>query len=108
MSSIPDDATGNALREFQANGFELSKPLEIDFFVAVPSKETGDQVAIKVKKLGFKPTVEQDGETGDWTCYCTKTLIPEYAEVVRLEKELDDIARPLGGFADGFGSFGNA
>lgn len=108
MNPMPDDETGNALREFQANGFELSKPLDMDFFVAVPSKKTGDQVAVKVKSLGFKTSVEQDDETGDWTCYCTKTLIPEYFEVVRIEKELDSIAQPLGGFADGFGSYGDS
>lgn len=106
LNSIPDDETGNALRRFQSNGIDLSKPLIMDFFVAVPSKKTGDQVAAKVKRLGFKPSVEQDDETGDWTCYCTKTLIPEYSEVVKIEKELDNIARPQGGFSDGFGSYG--
>lgn len=105
LNLMPDDETGNVLREFQANGIELSRPLEMDFFVAVPSKKSGDKIAVKVKCLGFKPSVEKDNETGDWTCYCTKTLIPEYSEVVKIEKELDSIAQPLGGFADGFGFY---
>jgi hypothetical protein len=108
MIQLPDDETGNALRQFQQSGFDLSKPMEMDFFVAVSSKELGDQVAIKVRNLGFKASVEQDEETGDWTCYCTKTLLPEYAEVVRIEKELTKIAKPYGGYSDGFGSYGNA
>lgn len=107
MKQFPDDETGEVLNQFQQNGFDLSRPLEIDFFVAVPSKKIGDQVAKKVVNLGFKTSVERDEETGEWTCYCTKTLIPEYAEVVRIEKELTSIAKPYGGYADGFGSYGN-
>ena len=39
VSQFPDDETGDALSQFQENGFDLSKPMEIDFFVAVPSKK---------------------------------------------------------------------
>jgi regulator of RNase E activity RraB len=108
VNQFPDDETGDALNQFQQNGFDLSKPLDIDFFVAVPSKKTGDQVAIKAEKLGFKVSVEKDEETGEWTCYCAKTLIPEHSEVVRIEEELDSMAKPYSGYADGFGSYGNS
>ena len=47
--------------------FDSFEPLEIDFFVFVPSKRLGDQVALEVDKLGFKTSVEQDEETGEWT-----------------------------------------
>lgn len=108
MNQFPEDETGDALNQFQQNGFDLSQAMEIDFFIAVPSKKSGDQVAIKGEKFGFKVSVEKDEETGEWTCYCAKTLIPEYYEVVRIEKELDSIAIPYGGYADGFGSYGNS
>lgn len=106
MRQFPDDETGDALNQFQQNGFDLSRAMEIDFFVAVTSEKTGGQVAMKAEKLGFKVSVEKDEETNEWTCYCTITLIPEYSEVVRIEEELDSIAEPYGGYADGFGSYG--
>ena len=108
MNQFPDDETGDALNQFQQNGFDMSKPMEIDFFVAVSSEKTGNQVATEAKKLGFNVSVEKDDESGDWTCYCAKTLVPEYSEVVRIEKELDSLAKPYGGYADGFGSYGNS
>ncbi len=107
MAALPNDATGEALNEFIKNGSDLTKPMEIDFFVAVPSEKTGDEVAIRVKPLGFRVSVEQDTKSGDWTCYCTKTLIPEYTEVIKIEKLLTNIAEPFGGYSDGFGSYGN-
>ena len=108
LDSIPNDETGQALKNIAQDGSSLSKPMEIDFFVAVPSKSAGNKIALKVQELGYKISVEQDGETGDWTCYCAKTLIPKYKEVVRIEDELDSIAKEYNGYADGFGSYGNA
>jgi regulator of RNase E activity RraB len=118
MKSIPDDPTGEALRQLMEHGSDLSKPMEMDFFIAVPSQEAGDKVAIKARELGFTTVVEQDDELDEeghppdhppeWTCYCTKTLIPEYSEIVKIEEQLGSIAEEFGGYSDGFGSFGNA
>ncbi|WP_375753776.1 ribonuclease E inhibitor RraB [Vibrio sp. HN007] len=108
MSQFPDDETGATLYQFQQHGFDLSKPLEMDFFVAVPSEGKGNLVALQADKLGFNTCVEQDEETKEWTCYCTMTLVPKYSEVVKIEEQLTKIAKPYGGYADGFGSYGNA
>lgn len=107
MHQFPDNDTGDALNQFQENGFDLSRPMDIDFFIAVPSRKAGNQVAMEAAKIGFKVSVEKDEESKEWTCYCTKTLIPEYFEVVRIEEELSSIAEPYGGYSDGFGSYGN-
>jgi hypothetical protein len=108
MKPIPEDATGKALRLIAKNGSDLTKPLEMDFFVAAPSEEAGGEVALKAGVLGFTTSVELDEEDQEWTCYCTKVLVPEYSEVVKIERQLDSIAKEFGGYADGFGAFGNA
>lgn len=102
------DATAAALQRIRDHGSDMSRPMAIDFFVAVPSKEAGDSVARRADALGFRTSVEQDSQTHDWTCYCTKTLVPELSAVIAIERELDEIGRLYGGHADGFGSFGNA
>jgi hypothetical protein len=86
----------------------MSRPLEIDFFVAVPTERVGRNIATRTVELGFDTSVEQDEETGEWTCYCTKVLVPTYRNVVAIESQLQALARKLGGWADGFGSYGNA
>lgn len=105
-ADLPDDATGDALRRFVAEGSELTRPMKIDFFVAVPTEAAGTQMAARATAMGFSTSVELD-EDGEWTCYCTKTLVPSYAAVAAIEEALDEVARELGGYADGFGSFGN-
>lgn len=105
---LPDTATGDALRSLMRDGSNLSRPMDIDFFLAVPDKETGWKIAREVRRLGYDASLEQDDENQDWTCYCRKNLVPKYSEVVRLENELDLLAKKYGGYADGFGSYGNA
>jgi hypothetical protein len=106
MTEIPDDATGQALRGIVEAGSDLSRPLKMDFFAAVPSEEMGREVERRAAALGFQTSVEQ-AERGTWTCYCSKTIVPSYAVVVAIENELDAIAREFGGHIDGFGTFGN-
>jgi len=113
MKPFPDDTTGDALRLIAERGSDLKKPMKVDFFIAVPSKDAGDRVALKARVLGFVTSVEQDDLKPDddgfvWTCYCTKVLVPEYSEVLKIERQLDSIAKEFGGYADGFGTFGNA
>lgn len=110
---IPDDDTGAALRRLVARGSDLKRPMQVDFFVAVPTQAAGEQVAKRANAFGFTTTVEQneaeDGEdTLPWICCCTKTMVPRYDEVVKIEEQLEVIGREVGGYADGFGSFGNA
>ncbi|QQE11396.1 ribonuclease E inhibitor RraB [Planctomycetota bacterium] len=107
-NTIPNDATGDALRRYIQHGSDLTKPMVMDFFVAVPSQKAGDAVAIEAQKLGFKTQVEKDEGSENWTCYCTITMIPHYKDVVEVEEKLQVLATPHSGHIDGFGSYGNA
>jgi hypothetical protein len=103
-----DSATLDALRRYVEHGSDLSRPMTIDFFVAVPNEDAGEGVARQVRELGFITSVEKDAESGDWTCYCTTTVVPSFEKVRSIERRLDAIGRAHGGHADGFGSFDNA
>lgn len=100
--------TAQALERIEADGSDLSRPIEMDFFVSVPSAESGEQVAAEARKIGFETSVEQDQDSGEWTCYCTKTILATVNTVFEIEEALDDLAEPFGGYSDGFGTFGNA
>jgi hypothetical protein len=101
-------AIRDALARLEQEGSDMSSPMTLDFFVAVPNREVGEVVSARVKALGFRTSVERGSESGDWTCYCTKVLIPTLAIVIATENELDRLAEDVGGYVDGFGSLGNA
>jgi hypothetical protein len=105
---LPDDADGDALRRLAATGSDLTREMEIDFAVDIPDRETGLAFAAIVRPAGFQTRVNQDDETGDWTCYCSCTMVPTYDEMIAAQKTLEELGRPFGARPDGWGSFGNA
>jgi regulator of ribonuclease activity B len=105
---LPNDSDGDALRRLVRDGSDLSKPMTIDFAVAVPDKFAGEAVAERASSLGFRPHIYHDAKDDSWTCNCTKVLVPDYCAIVAIQKRLDEISRPFGGKSDGWGSFGNA
>jgi len=88
-------------------GSDMTLPMEMDFFIAVPAEMDGLKIGKSTEVLGFKVEVKNDSDSGDWTCYCTKVIIADYSTVVEIEQQLDAIAKNFGGYADGFGSYGN-
>ncbi len=74
----PNDANGDALRRVAALGCDMTKPMDVDFFVEVPSREAGEHVAELAVRFGYRTNVEHDDEDDAWTCYCTKRLVPSY------------------------------
>lgn len=106
--TLPNDPTGDALQRLIDTGSDLSQPMRMDFFVAVPTAEVGEEVARHAQRLGYETSVWLDDETGVWTCTCTRTLVPTYDHVCTVEAELDAIGQEYGGYVDGFGSWGNA
>ena len=117
MNTQPErDATADALNRLTANGSDLSRPMEMDFFAAFTSKQQADLFASELEQSGlavspeikFELSVEKDEEDNSWTCYVTTTIVPLLETVFEIEQKLDHLARRHKGHADGFGSYGNA
>jgi hypothetical protein len=103
----PDDADGDALRRVASMGCNMTKPMEIDFFVAVPDREAGQRVAELATRRGYRTGVVYDEVDDAWDCYCSKLMVPIYDAVCGAQSELDELSRPVNGYADGWGTDGN-
>ena len=117
MATYPDDADGAVLADLAAQGVDMTQPLAIEFPVAVPDEPSAKNAAAAMTKAGYESQIEYDEgepdfdpETDDaeefgpsWTVYANVQMIPEYNEIMRIQAELDQIARPLGGKSDGWG-----
>jgi Regulator of ribonuclease activity B len=104
----PNDADGDALRRVARDGSDMTRPMDVDFAVAVPDEMSGLEVAKLAQGLGYRPDVVRDDESGSWTCCCTRSMVLTYAAVIAAQAELDRVAGPVGGASDGWGTFGNA
>ena len=105
---FPSDGDGDALRRLRDDGSDLSKPMLIDFQVAVPDEESGTKLAEICEKLGYKARVYSSSECSlPWTCECSTRMVPSYDAIIAIQEELAGLASKFDGFPDGWGSFGN-
>jgi hypothetical protein len=105
VSDRPQDADGDALRRVAADGSDLSKPMTVDFMIAGRDEASARAIAAAAAALGYRTEAQYDD--GRWTVYCAREMLLTYDSVVAAQAELDRIAQPLGGFSDGWGTFGN-
>ena len=108
VEDLPDDADGDAIRRVIEDGADLTKPMEIDFAVAFPTRDAGTRFQRALGDKGFRTSLEHDEGGTTWTCYCAKTMMLTYGSVTGVQGELDEIAKAFGGQIDGWGTFGNA
>ena len=105
---FPNDADGDALRRFVDDGSDLSKPMFINFQVAVPDENAAKGLADVAWKLGYRVEIYESPECSlPWTCECSTRTLVSYDGVIAIQEELARLAKPFGGHPDGWGSFGN-
>jgi len=108
MPEFPNDADGDSLRRIAEDGSDLTKPMFVDFQVAVPDRSSAEQLAVAAGNLGYRTKIYESAERALlWTCECSTRMIGTYEAVISFQEELEDISRPLGGIPDGWRTFGN-
>jgi Regulator of ribonuclease activity B len=85
----------------------------VDFAVAVPTEAAGQRIAQLARERGFSVSLtpdadEEEPDATSWSCNCSMPMILTYEAVVRVQAELHLLAKPFGGFPDGWGTFGNS
>ena len=118
MASYPDDDDGRVLADLAAHGVDMSQPLQIEFAVDVPDEEAAAQTQQALTAAGYDSQIVYDeGEPDDtgeidpddeefgpsWTVYALVRMRPEYAEIMRIQADLDRLAGPFDGVSDGWG-----
>jgi signal recognition particle subunit SEC65 len=105
---FPNDADGDALRRIADLGSDLSRPMFVNFQVAVPDEESAKELAAVARKLGYRVSVYDSSDCAlPWTSECSTRMVVTYESVLAIQDELAEISRPFGGFPDGWGTFGN-
>lgn len=118
MTTYPNDDDGALLTDLAAQGVDMTQPLPIEFQVAAPDEAAADAIGKALTKAGYDSEIvydegepDEDGEIDlddeefgpSWTVYANVRMAPEYKELVRIQAELDRLARPFGGKSDGWG-----
>ena len=103
----PPDANGDALRNMESQGDDLSRPRDIDFTVVFPDENSAQQFAHHFRALGYKVSAEltNTAEGFPWDVLVVKHMAASHQEIGAFEDELQRVADNFGGHNDGWGCF---
>lgn len=102
LEKFPKDEDGQVLKMLYKEGVDFNKSQNVDFFVAIPDKKSGEAVLKALSDDGFNCELEEDDETKDWTCYCFVNMLLVHKDIVNIQKRLDEISQPYDGYSDGW------
>ena len=105
--NYPNDSDGAALRKVAEAGADMSRPMTIDFSVDAPDERAARAIAELVSTQGFDPSISDNGGSGSWSVYCSKTMLATYEGVVAAQAQLNELSKPHAGHCDSWQSFGN-
>ena len=106
--SYPNDSDGDALRRVANDGSDMSRPMLIDFQVAMPDESAARALGDTAARLGYDVEIYDSPECSlPWTCQCSKRMVATYDGVIAVQQQLSELSAPLGGHPDGWGTFGN-
>lgn len=100
---LPDDENGEALRLMMAEGDDLSKPREIEFFFTFRLQEMAESFAKAIGSTSLEAEAEADMEKGNWVVTVTRFMTPTHADITELARFLARRAMLFGGKSDGWG-----
>jgi hypothetical protein len=105
--NYPNDSDGDALRRVAADGNDMNAAMVIDFPVVIPAENPAKQFASIASTKGYKVHFWKHDDDPDWDVICTMEVVPTYANIVRIQRELNEWAEPFRGYCDSWGTFGN-
>ncbi|WP_025821719.1 ribonuclease E inhibitor RraB [Shewanella marina] len=102
---FPDDDNGKMLAAMAESGIDLSKELDIDFFIVFDDQRDAESALAEIlaSELDCEAELNLNDDLGKWEMIVTLKMIPEYAAVVEQETELHLFAEEFGGMSDGWG-----
>jgi regulator of RNase E activity RraB len=107
MPDYPDDADGDALRRVAADGNDMSAPMVVDFPVVLPAPTPAKHFAAVAAARGYQVQMWKHDDDSGWDVICSISMVALHADVVRIQQELTELARPYRGFCDSWGTGGN-
>jgi hypothetical protein len=98
------DLDRHILRLLKKRGSNFRKTHSVEFYVYCKTKAAARRVGIRVRKEGFHVALMSDRSAKRWVCLPIKEMFPRLKDIRSAKKLLNRLAKPFGGYCDGWGT----
>lgn len=101
---FPNDDNGATLREMHEAGVDLSKPLDVDFYLIFKTQKDAEAMIAELADSDETGTALEKNEVhDDWDLRCTVNMVPSHTQITLRESLFEKMAEKHGGLGDGWG-----
>lgn len=99
-----DDWDTKLIERLRRSGVDPFRPVEVDFFVALPSREAADSVAARLRVDGFEVDIRPMADSVDhpWSVHALKPMSLNVHAIREVSTKMRAIAAETGGRYDGW------
>ena len=99
-----DSWDARLIDQLRKRGSDPFKPHDVDFFLAFPSNEAAEQLAVQLRGEGFDADIVDEPENGDlrYSLHAHKSMQLTVPGMQDLSRRLTDAAKEKGGRYDGW------
>ncbi|MCL2915765.1 ribonuclease E inhibitor RraB [Shewanella corallii] len=101
----PDDDNGKMLQAMAESGIDLTKSLDVDFFLVFEDKRDAESALedLVAREEEGELEINFNEELKKWELIVTLNMVPEYEAIVAREVALNEFASEYDGMTDGWG-----
>lgn len=92
------------LQLLKKRGSNLRKSHAIEYYVYFKTKAAARKARLLLRKKGFHVELLTDSSGKRWICLSIREMPPRYEAIQKAKRQLDRLAKPLGGWCDGWGT----
>lgn len=98
------DLDRHILRLLKKKGSNFRKTHAVEFYVYCKTKAQARKAGTRIKKEGFHVELLSDRSAGRWVCLPIREMVPRLRDIQAAKRKLNRLAKPFGGFCDGWGT----
>lgn len=99
-----DDWDSKLIERLRRSGADPFRPVEVDFFVALPSRDKADEIAARLGAEGFVTDVRELADSVDqpWSVHAMRSMQLNINGIREVSSRLRTLATEAGGRYDGW------
>jgi hypothetical protein len=99
-----DSWDARLIDQLRKRGSDPFKPHDVDFFLAFPSAEAAELLAVQLRSEGFDAAMVDEPQNGDlrYSLHAHKSMLLTVPDMQELSRRLTDAAKEKGGRYDGW------
>lgn len=92
------------LKLLNKRGSNPRKLHAIEYYVYFKAKAAARKARTQIRQKGYHVELLTDSSGKRWVCLSIKEMMPRYEAIQKVKRELTRLAKPLGGWCDGWGT----